>query len=104
MLQWARENGCPWSDEILTDAAMCGHLNVFQWALHHALEHGFFWDCRHDTLLRYSPNIIEWMKGHYVLSKKVFPYDDDDEDDYNVDDDDVLDDDDDDVFVDDDDE
>ena len=32
MLQWARENGCPWNEKMCTDAAWGGHLEVLQWA------------------------------------------------------------------------
>jgi hypothetical protein len=32
VLQWARENGCPWDEETCTGAAKSGHLEVLQWA------------------------------------------------------------------------
>ena len=32
VLQWAREQGCPWDDEICAAAAAQGHLQVLQWA------------------------------------------------------------------------
>ena len=32
VLQWARENGCPWNKQTCHNAAKCGHLEVLQWA------------------------------------------------------------------------
>jgi hypothetical protein len=32
VLQWARENGCPWDEDICSAAAKGGHLSVLQWA------------------------------------------------------------------------
>ena len=32
MLQWARENGCPWDSDTCALAARGGHLSVLQWA------------------------------------------------------------------------
>ena len=40
LLQWARENGCPWDFRTCEAAARGGHLEVLQWAR----EHGCPWD------------------------------------------------------------
>lgn len=32
ILQWARENGCPWDEDTCSFAALNGHLEVLQWA------------------------------------------------------------------------
>ena len=32
MLQWLRENGCPWDESTCAAAAEGGHFNVLQWA------------------------------------------------------------------------
>ena len=32
MLQWARENGCPWDETTCAMAASGGHLYILQWA------------------------------------------------------------------------
>ena len=32
VLQWARENGCPWNDATCAVAANGGHLEILQWA------------------------------------------------------------------------
>ena len=32
VLQWARENDCPWDEETCARAAIGGHLEVLQWA------------------------------------------------------------------------
>ena len=39
VLQWARQNGCPWN-ELTCSAAAGGHLDVLQWAH----ENGCPWD------------------------------------------------------------
>jgi hypothetical protein len=31
-LKWARENGCPWDENVCTDAAQYGHLDILKWA------------------------------------------------------------------------
>ena len=67
ILQWVIKNGCPWCKGTLTAAAIGEHLDVFQWAL----EHGCDWDCKRDDIESFSPNVIEWMKGHVALSSKI---------------------------------
>ena len=32
MLQWARENDCPWDEETCYAAAESGHLELLRWA------------------------------------------------------------------------
>jgi hypothetical protein len=32
LLQWARENGCPWDAETCARAAEGGHLELLRWA------------------------------------------------------------------------
>ena len=64
---WSLYFGCLWGSGTLSVAAKCGHLNVFKWGL----EHGCRWDCTSADIKSYSPNIKEWIKGHYVLSKKI---------------------------------
>ena len=32
MLKWARENGCPWNEEICNCAAFNGNLEMLKWA------------------------------------------------------------------------
>jgi hypothetical protein len=32
LMQWAREQGCPWSSAVCGAAAVGGHLHVLQWA------------------------------------------------------------------------
>ena len=40
MLQWARQNGCPWDEDTCASAAEGGHLEVLQWAR----QNGCPWD------------------------------------------------------------
>ncbi|MFB1021111.1 MAG: ankyrin repeat domain-containing protein, partial [Flavobacteriales bacterium] len=42
MLQWARQNGCPWDESTCAYAAEGGHLKVLQWAF----QNGCPWDWR----------------------------------------------------------
>ena len=35
ILQYARENGCPWNKETCANAARYDHLNILQWAREH---------------------------------------------------------------------
>jgi hypothetical protein len=74
VLQWARENGCPWDEKTLTDAAENGHVHVFQWAM----DHDCPWDCE-EEILKYHPRILKWMKSQFVLSTKIITDDDDDD-------------------------
>ena len=40
VLQWARQNGCPWDEETCEAAATGGHLEVLRWAR----QNGCPWD------------------------------------------------------------
>jgi len=40
ILQWARENGCPWDKYTCAEAAEGGHFHILQWAR----ENGCSWD------------------------------------------------------------
>ena len=64
VLQWAQENGCPWDSNTLIYAGEVGNLNEFQWALENGCP---LFEGAHTV--HFSPNIVEWMKGHFVLSK-----------------------------------
>jgi len=35
VLQWAREQDCPWDADTCSDAARGGHLEVLKWAWEH---------------------------------------------------------------------
>ena len=37
VLQWARENGCPWDEDVLLNAARKGDLCVVQWTCENGL-------------------------------------------------------------------
>lgn len=46
LLQWARQNGCPWYQSTPSGVALNGHLRVVQWAR----RNGCPWD--EDTCLQ----------------------------------------------------
>jgi hypothetical protein len=33
MLQWLRDNDCPWSSTLLENARVYGHQNILDWAI-----------------------------------------------------------------------
>jgi hypothetical protein len=45
VLQWARANGCPWDEEVCKAAAAAGHPEVLQWA---------------RAMIRYRPKRQRW--------------------------------------------
>ena len=57
MLQWARENGCPWDESTCYQAAQWGHLEVLQWAH----QNGCPWDEKtwNWALRRCRPYLLE---------------------------------------------
>ena len=57
MLQWARQNGCPWNEWTCSYAAHGGHLEVLQWARENGCPWGkWTWD---HTNSRCRPYLIE---------------------------------------------
>ena len=60
ILQWARENGYPWSIKICANAALGGHLAILQWAR----ENGCPWDsctCAYAALGGHL-DILQWVR------------------------------------------
>ena len=62
ILQWARDNGAPWDEDVCAYAAYHGHLEILQWAR----RNGAPWDIRtcayaaeHGHL-----DIIKWTWAH----------------------------------------
>ena len=60
VLQWCRENGCPWDDATCYYAANGGHLNVLQWCL----ESGCPWrkdECRSIADSCDHFHVVQWI-------------------------------------------
>ena len=60
MLQWLRENGCPWEEGTCSWAAQGGHLEVLQWAR----ANGCPWD--RGTRKNASGHVLEWAVANGV--------------------------------------
>ena len=61
MLQWAREQGCPWDEETCAGAASGGHLKVLQWLR----EQGCPWDkeeCLYIAHMRKRDTMANWIR------------------------------------------
>ena len=64
VLQWARENGCPWDADTCSLAAAGGHLAVLQWAR----ENGCPWD---EWVCSFAAkgghlDVLEWARANVV--------------------------------------
>ena len=69
VLQWARENGCPWSVDTCMNAGLGGHLEVLQWVR----ANGCVWDAMtctdaarggHLEVLQWArANDCQWSEG-----------------------------------------
>ena len=70
MLQWARENGCPWNEDTCAGAAAGGHLEVLKWAR----ENGAPWD-KYTCWYAAEPGHLEVLKWA-VLNGVPQGYDD----------------------------
>ena len=60
VLQWARENGCPWKEDTCWSAAQGGQLEALQWAR----ENGCPWDertCRSAAWGGHLP-VLQWAR------------------------------------------
>jgi len=60
VLQWARQNGCPWDEETCSGAAFRGHLPVLQWAQ----QNGCPWDedtCAYADQGGHLP-VLQWAR------------------------------------------
>jgi hypothetical protein len=79
VLQWARENGCPWDDSTCTCAAQNGHLEVLQWAR----ENGCAWDeskCVRAAARNSHVHVLQWALesgceqwNHYFSADRCWP-------------------------------
>jgi hypothetical protein len=62
VLQWARENDCPWDEDACFAAAQGGHLEVLQWAR----ENGCPWNsvvvCAH-AIKGCHLEMVEWLRS-----------------------------------------
>jgi hypothetical protein len=62
VLQWARANCCPWDEETCSRAAERGHLEVLQWAR----ANGCPWDA--ETIFRAAMGghveVLQWARGN----------------------------------------
>ncbi|KAL6051432.1 Ankyrin repeat domain-containing protein [Balamuthia mandrillaris] len=68
MLQWAKENGCPWDKLTCTWAAKEGHLKVLKWAR----ENGCPWDEEtYYVAEEYGHHeVVKWAKENASEEKK----------------------------------
>ena len=60
ILQYARENGCEWDNQVCQTAAMRGCLHVIKYAV----ENGCLWDkerTREIAMAREHFDIVEWI-------------------------------------------
>ena len=62
VLQWARENGCPWDEETCSEAASGGHLETLKWAR----ENGCPWNIeavRANAAWGGHLEMLEWLRS-----------------------------------------
>lgn len=69
VLQWVRENGCPWDDYTCSWAANSGHLEVLKWAL----ANGCLWELRSWTTIvknavksKEHMAVLEWLRANGI--------------------------------------
>eukprot|EP00953_Heterococcus_sp_UTEX-ZZ885_P034627 17912-Heterococcus_DN1.PRE.2 len=62
ILQWAREQGCPWDMRTCTWAARAGHLHVLQWAREHGCPWGEF-TC-YNAAWKGHVHVLKWARAH----------------------------------------
>lgn len=61
VLQWARENGCPWDEHTCSAAVSAGQLAVLQWAR----QKGCPWnkrDCLQSARRRRYSTVAAWIE------------------------------------------
>lgn len=78
MLQWARDQGCPWDSDTCVHAVLLGHLAVLQWAKIQGCLRDSRIRCYEYAASEPQPHILKWMddQGYGVEEE-----DDDDGDD-----------------------
>jgi hypothetical protein len=72
VLQWARENGCPWDAGTCINAAAGGNLELLQWLR----EQGGPWNAQTVRSLAIAcgyMEILQWMKGAGNFLSKIPP-------------------------------
>ena len=58
ILQWCRENGCPWNAEICTETAATNlHWHIVEWCVDNGFPMGR--DIYRDSLLEYAADMAE---------------------------------------------
>ena len=67
MLQWARNNGCPWDEKTCYYAGRNGHLQVFQWARNN----GCAWDANTCAHAAVNGHLLTPDEGFTSLSAAV---------------------------------
>ena len=63
VLKWACANGCPWDDYTCSWAANSGHLEVLKWAL----ANDCLWELRSLTTIVKSKEhivVLEWLRAN----------------------------------------
>ena len=56
MLQWAREQSCPWDFSVFAAAFRLGHFYILEWAK----ENGCPWSPHRHT----TPELRQWGQAH----------------------------------------
>ena len=65
ILQWARENGCPWDEDTCLWAADSGHLHILQWAR----ENGCPWnpnECLERAIGTQHRDMKRWIEENSI--------------------------------------
>mmetsp|Transcript_2875 Transcript_2875/g.9755 ORF Transcript_2875/g.9755 Transcript_2875/m.9755 type:complete len:296 (-) Transcript_2875:235-1122(-) len=62
VLQWARENGCPWDADTCAEAALGGHLELLKWAR----KNGCSWSESTCALAAFGGHLalLKWARDH----------------------------------------
>eukprot|EP00611_Tribonema_gayanum_P028733 TRINITY_DN7481_c0_g1_i1.p2 TRINITY_DN7481_c0_g1~~TRINITY_DN7481_c0_g1_i1.p2 ORF type:complete len:266 (-),score=11.40 TRINITY_DN7481_c0_g1_i1:174-971(-) len=61
MLQWLRQNNCPWESSTCASAAIGGHLNVLQWARDNGCPWNE-WTCQYAAMYGHL-EVLQWARA-----------------------------------------
>ena len=63
--KWARENGCPWCRNVISNAALNGHIEFAKWAH----ENGCPWG---DDVISNAKYCQDWIKSKRLLDLEMY--------------------------------
>ena len=67
-LEYAHANQCPWNSRVCNHAAWNGHLHILEWAFQHGLPMDLD-SCLFSARIARQQDVVEWILKHHTESE-----------------------------------